>query len=68
MAKEAEMNENGFKYKTAFILGYTGESGKALVKELNSRKIFKRVVLIGRREAELDDSLDQEFVCINFVS
>ncbi|CAG5127245.1 unnamed protein product [Candidula unifasciata] len=40
--------------RSAFVLGYTGLAGKALVKELNKAKIFTKVVLIGRREIPLD--------------
>ncbi|XP_069133880.1 oxidoreductase HTATIP2-like isoform X2 [Argopecten irradians] len=39
--------------KTAFILGYTGECGKELVKSLSKNKIFNKVVLIGRRKVDL---------------
>lgn len=42
---------------SAFVVGYTGESGKALVKELVDRKVFKRLVLIGRREPEWTKTL-----------
>ncbi|XP_059150819.1 oxidoreductase HTATIP2-like [Physella acuta] len=45
--------------RSAFVLGYTGEVGKVLVDELNKSKIFKRVVLIGRRQVPL--SLGPEF-------
>lgn len=54
--------------RSAFVLGYTGEVGKVLVDELNKSKIFKRVVLIGRREVPL--SIGPEFVsptCPNFT-
>lgn len=32
-----------------FVIGYIGEIGKVLVKELDEVKVFKRVVLVGRR-------------------
>jgi oxidoreductase len=35
--------------QTAFVMGYTGLAGAALVRELNRTKIFKKVILIGRR-------------------
>ena len=34
------------------ILGYTGESGKALAKEILKNNLFKSTVLIGRRTVE----------------
>ncbi|KAK7500426.1 hypothetical protein BaRGS_00008333 [Batillaria attramentaria] len=63
MAGEAETNLGKFKNEghTAFVLGYTGESGKALIKDFNQLQLFKRVVLIGRREITLDPSFGPEF-------
>lgn len=46
----------------AFVMGYTGETGKALVKELNRQKVFTKVVLIGRRLVDLDKEIGSEFV------
>lgn len=46
----------------AFVLGYTGETGKVLVKELSKGKVFKNVMLIGRREVQLEKDLWPEFV------
>ncbi|CAG5127244.1 unnamed protein product, partial [Candidula unifasciata] len=40
--------------RSAFVIGYTGAVGKALVQELNKAKVFKKVVLIGRRNVSLD--------------
>jgi oxidoreductase len=54
--KESETN------KMAFVLGYTGETGKALIREMSKRKLFKKVVLIGRREVKLDKDINLEFV------
>ena len=48
--------------RTAFVLGYTGETGKRLIKELAKDKLFKKVVLIGRREVELSSEFGPEFV------
>jgi len=53
--------------KMAFIVGFTGEVGKELVKELvRSPRPFSKVALIGRRKVEFDDeerkSLDQKVV------
>ena len=62
MAEEAPVNADDMKAvgRSAFVLGYTGEVGKALVEELNRQKIYKRVVLIGRRTVPL--SVGPEFV------
>ena len=64
MANSAEANLERFKEEghSAFVLGYTGESGKALLQDLNNLKVFKKVVLIGRREISLDPSFGPEFV------
>merc|ERR1712004_310481 len=57
ISREVGHNMDDFRNKnmTAFVLGYTGEVGKQLVKELASSKIFQKVVLIGRRKVEYDD-------------
>ncbi|OWF35470.1 oxidoreductase HTATIP2-like [Mizuhopecten yessoensis] len=47
--------------KTAFIIGYTGECGKELVKALSKNKIFSKVVLIGRRKVEISPDPGPEF-------
>ena len=41
--------------QSAFVLGYTGEVGKEVVKELAAQNSFSRVVLIGRRQVEYED-------------
>ncbi|KAK3760199.1 hypothetical protein RRG08_010240 [Elysia crispata] len=68
MAAEAEANIDRFKSEnhSAFIVGYTGEVGKALVYELNQMKIFKKVVLIGRRKIPLDVGPEFKQQVINF--
>uniref|UniRef100_A0A915IF84 Protein HTATIP2 n=1 Tax=Romanomermis culicivorax TaxID=13658 RepID=A0A915IF84_ROMCU len=38
--------------KKAFIVGYTGEVGKQLVKELLEKKVFLKLVLLGRRKVD----------------
>jgi len=43
--------------KTAFVLGYTGEVGKEVVKAILKNQLFSRVVLIGRRTVNYDDEL-----------
>ena len=40
---------------TAFVIGYTGEVGKELVKELAHCKSFSKVTLLGRRQLQYDD-------------
>ncbi|XP_054757800.2 uncharacterized protein LOC129263909 [Lytechinus pictus] len=47
--------------KTAFVAGYTGECGKALVQELARTKIFSKVFLIGRREVPLKGDVFNDF-------
>jgi NAD(P)-dependent dehydrogenase (short-subunit alcohol dehydrogenase family) len=42
--------------KIALVTGYTGESGKALVKELISNKQFKKIILVGRRKVDYTDN------------
>ncbi|KAH9494999.1 Oxidoreductase htatip2 [Bulinus truncatus] len=51
---------------SAFVLGYTGEVGKMLVEELNRQRLFKRVVLIGRRQVPLDVAPEFEQKVIDF--
>ena len=41
-------------YKAAFVVGFTGESGKELVKELIKCDAIQRLVVIGRREVQLE--------------
>lgn len=64
MASDAEANLERFRGEghSAFVLGYTGESGKILIRDLNKLQVFKRVVLIGRREINLDPSFGPDFV------
>jgi oxidoreductase len=51
----ANAREEAFRAEghAAFVVGYTGEVGKELVKELAARSVFSRVVLVGRRPVEL---------------
>jgi oxidoreductase len=64
MASERESNLERFQKEdhSAFVVGYTGETGKALVAELNETKAFKRVVLIGRRQTNISEKLGEGFV------
>ena len=48
--------------KSAFVVGYTGATGKELVKELAKSKRFEKIVLIGRRKVEYDNEDLQNFV------
>lgn len=48
--------------KSAFVVGYTGATGKELVKELAKSNRFERVVLIGRRKVEYESEALQKFV------
>ncbi|XP_072045737.1 oxidoreductase HTATIP2-like [Amphiura filiformis] len=47
--------------KTAFVVGYTGETGKALVKTLANTKVFSKVTLIGRRQVEYEEDMLKDF-------
>jgi hypothetical protein len=49
---------------TVGIVGYTGESGKALSKEILKNNIFKSTVLIGRRNVEYNESYYKNAVII----
>ncbi|CAF0958606.1 unnamed protein product [Didymodactylos carnosus] len=40
---------------TALIVGYTGSVGRELVKELVKSNLFKKVILVGRRQVHYDD-------------
>ena len=59
--------------KTAFVVGYTGEVGKELVKELLKSKIFSRLTLIGRRIVNYENELYKDVVspglcvCVNTI-
>ncbi|KAK3103411.1 hypothetical protein FSP39_019028 [Pinctada imbricata] len=53
------------KYKqenhVAFVVGYTGETGKEIVKDLGRRQVFKKVYLLGRRMVDLGKDVGPEF-------
>ena len=59
MADDIEAKREAYRQrnKSAFVLGYTGEVGKELVKELLQSKVFGRVTLIGRRIVSYEDEL-----------
>ena len=48
--------------KTAFVVGYTGEVGKELVKALVTSNIFAKVTLIGRRVVTYDEEIYKNVV------
>jgi oxidoreductase len=69
-----ESTVEAFKAKniSAFIVGYTGETGKVLVRELLQRNIFKKIILIGRREVKYNEDIYKDVVspigkCIHLV-
>ena len=41
--------------KSALVLGYTGTTGREVVKVLGETSRFEKVVLIGRRKVDYDD-------------
>ncbi|KAI4877010.1 hypothetical protein NFI96_019729 [Prochilodus magdalenae] len=43
------------KNKSCFILGASGETGRALLKEIVERNLFSKVTLIGRRKLSFED-------------
>lgn len=45
--------------KNVFVVGYTGETGKELVKELINCDAVQKLVLVGRREVKLDHESDK---------
>ncbi|KAJ8299262.1 hypothetical protein KUTeg_023322 [Tegillarca granosa] len=63
MAESAEDNFEKFRNEkhSAFVLGYTGETGKVLVKELAKAKLFDKIYLIGRRQVPLGPDVGTEF-------
>ncbi|CAF5206853.1 unnamed protein product [Rotaria magnacalcarata] len=51
--------------KIALVTGYTGETGKALVKELISNNQFKKIILVGRRKVDYTDNKYLEKTVLN---
>lgn len=41
--------------KTALVIGYTGATGREVVKALVETQRFEKVVLVGRRKVEFKD-------------
>ena len=59
-----------FKMSTeniALVTGYTGESGKALVKELIRNNQFQKIILLGRREIDLGNEYRNKTVVIGII-
>ncbi|XP_016096131.1 LOW QUALITY PROTEIN: oxidoreductase HTATIP2-like [Sinocyclocheilus grahami] len=50
------------KNRTCFILGASGETGKALLKEIVERNIFSKITLIGRRQLTFEDKAYENLV------
>ena len=53
--------------KSAFVVGYTGETGKELVKAMANSKVFSKVTLIGRRKVEYDADMLKDFNVVSQV-
>uniref|UniRef100_A0A914WA45 Protein HTATIP2 n=1 Tax=Plectus sambesii TaxID=2011161 RepID=A0A914WA45_9BILA len=47
-----DFDKTGLRTKTAFVLGHTGGVGQQIARLLLDKRIFKNVVLIGRREVD----------------
>ncbi|XP_050969891.1 oxidoreductase HTATIP2 [Labeo rohita] len=57
------MEENyRLKNKSCFVLGASGETGKALLKEIVERNIFSKITLIGRRQLTFEDKAYENLV------
>lgn len=62
------------KNKTCFILGASGESGKALLNEIMKSNIFSQITLIGRRQLHFDNKtyenlvMSQVFVPLTYMT
>ncbi len=50
------------KNRTCFILGASGETGSALLKEIVQRNIFSKITLIGRRQLTFEDKAYENLV------
>ncbi|KAK2913436.1 hypothetical protein Q8A67_001835 [Cirrhinus molitorella] len=50
------------KNQSCFILGASGETGKALLKEIVERNIFSKITLIGRRQLTFEDKAYENLV------
>lgn len=52
--------------KTAFIIGYGGSIGSALLESLIDQNIFKKIVLIGRSKKTFPDE-DRYITCVTII-
>lgn len=48
--------------RTCFVLGASGETGRALLRELLARRLFARVTLVGRRRLSLGEETEAAVV------
>ncbi|NP_001089518.1 HIV-1 Tat interactive protein 2 L homeolog isoform X1 [Xenopus laevis] len=62
MDKDIEVLREDYRKmnKSCFILGASGETGKELLKEIVTSRLFSRVTLIGRRKLTLEDEAYKE--------
>ena len=51
--------------KSCLVLGASGESGKAILKEIAKLKLFARVILVVRRKLDYEDEEMLKFVHIS---
>ena len=61
---EAKLERYRGENHAAFVMGYSGETGRAIVRELSSLKVFKKVLLMGRRHINLGPDVGPEFVSL----
>ncbi|KAM6343499.1 oxidoreductase HTATIP2 isoform 2-T2 [Alca torda] len=52
--------------RACFVLGASGETGRALLRELLSRQLFARVTLVGRRRLSLGEEAAAEQAVVDF--
>ncbi|XP_023121843.1 oxidoreductase HTATIP2 [Amphiprion ocellaris] len=64
MAEDLKTLEENFRQqnRSCFILGASGETGKALLQQLLERNIFSKITLIGRRQLTFEDKAYENVV------
>ena len=62
----AQMEEFKKLERSAFVIGYTGSVGSKLLEQLIDAAIFKKIVLIGRREIKFDKPERYE-LCVSML-